>query len=349
MVVRRVRATVAWTAVLAVLALASVAHAQPGQPQVVVNPDNSLIISYPATGAPPAGGAVIAATYNGGAIPGSPFNIGPLTTVTAGPVAPGSYTIQIFWDAVASPPQTFIVGGGAGPLTAPILHTPSVAGNTVTLAWTPGSGNASGYDIEATVQATGQVLNLPVGNQTSLSVPNVPAGNFIVRIRARNAFGVSDFSTSVIVVVGVVLGQGDMQVTLTWNSTADIDLHVIEPNGTHVYYVSRNGVTARLDVDDTNGYGPENIFVSAGSALPGTYQIYLVHYGNSVPTTSTVAVTLGAGTPNARTAFFTRQTNTGSPSTGFNVADVNIGTGQVVETTGIRTGDLRTPAAPKSR
>ena len=115
-------------------------------------------------------------------------------------------------------------------------------------------------------------LQRTVGNQTTLSVPNVPFGNYIVRVRGRNALGVGQFSNAIIVVVGVVLGTGDLQVTLTWNTTVDMDLHVIEPNGAHVYYASRNGVTARLDVDDTNGFGPENIFVGAAGAQAGTYQ-----------------------------------------------------------------------------
>ena len=163
-----------------------------------------------------------------------------------------------------------------------------------------------------------------MGNQTTLSVPNVPFGNYIVRVRGRNALGVGQFSNQIIVVVGVMLGAGDLQITLTWNTTVDMDLHVIEPNGSHVYYVSRNGTTARLDVDDTNGFGPENIFVASANAAAGTYQIYIVHYSGEVPTTSTIAVNLRPGTPQAQTLLFSRSTSAGNPGVGFNVANVNI-------------------------
>ena len=91
-----------------------------------------------------------------------------------------------------------------------------------------------------------------------------------------------------------------MQVTLTGNSTADIDLHVIEPDGTHVYFASDTGVTTRLDVDDIDGFGPENIFVNTGGAAAGTYQIFIVHFSGDVPTTSTIAVTMWANTATHR-------------------------------------------------
>ena len=137
--------------------------------------------------------------------------------------------------------------------------------------------------------------------------------------------------------------------TLTWNTATDIDLHIIEPNGSHVYFASKTGTTARLDVDDTSGFGPENIFVSAATAASGIYQIYIVHYSGSIPTTSTIAVNLRPGTPNAQTLLFSRSTSVGSPSTGFNVATVNVQTGQIVETFGSRAGLEVAPAAPKSQ
>jgi hypothetical protein len=211
-----------------------------------------------------------------------------------------------------------------------------VQGSTVTLDWIPADNLADAFEIEAEIQATNTKISLPVGNQTHLSVPNVPNGNFIVRIRAKNGFGVSEFSASRLVIVGVVLGAGDMQATLSWNSNADIDLHVIEPNGTHVYFASRTGVTARLDRDDTDGFGPENIFVGQGGAASGVYQIFIVHFSRTVNTTSTISIRLNAGTPNERVAFFTRSTSSGSPGTGFNVANVDIRNGTIVEVGGTR-------------
>ena len=129
--------------------------------------------------------------------------------------------------------------------------------------------------------------------------------------------------------------------TLTWNTTADMDLHVIEPNGAHVYYGTPTGTTARLDVDDTNGFGPENIFVN--SAAAGAIKVHIVHYGGAAPTTSTIALTLGG-----QTVTLSRTTTAASSATGINVANVNVLTGQVTPTTGTRVADERGVTAPKS-
>jgi hypothetical protein len=120
------------------------------------------------------------------------------------------------------------------------------------------------------------------------------------------------------------LGGGAFRATLTWDTTADIDLHVIEPNSTHVYFGNTSGTTASLDVDDVNGFGPENIFVPSGRAAAGIYQVYINHFSGPFPTTSTVTITVGG---NSRT--FTRTTTSGQRT--LNVANVNALTGEITE------------------
>jgi hypothetical protein len=79
----------------------------------------------------------------------------------------------------------------------------------------------------------------------------------------------------------VTSGNGDVKVTLSWSTNADLDLYVVDPNGEQIYWkndFSQSG--GELDVDDwgeTNGRHEENIFWKDGSAPNGTYSV-MVHY-----------------------------------------------------------------------
>jgi hypothetical protein len=246
-----------------------------------------------------------------------------------------------------SPPLTHIhtCGGGlpppgGAPSAAPTWTSLNVAGSTVNGTFTP-VPDATHYELEGTIQATGQVIIVQLGPNVSFNVPGVPAGNFLARVRGVNGQGPGPWSAARLIVVGVVLQSGDLQVTLAWNSTADMDLHVIEPSGRHVYWANRTGATAFLDHDDTNGFGPENVYVPAGRAAAGVYQIYVVHWARGSGTSSTIAVTLFPGTARQVTTLFTRLTQAGNPFVGHNVADVDIVSGTITETTGTRAADQR--------
>lgn len=144
-----------------------------------------------------------------------------------------------------------------------------------------------------------------------------------------------------------VLGTGDFQATLTWDEgdpnaepfgegAVDVDLHVIEPDGTHVYFGNQTGPTATLDVDDLVAFGPENIFVPAGNAATGTYQVFVVYYSGGVATTATITIKVFADTPDEHTMVFTRELTDPDSFTGFNVADVTFPSGTITETSGTR-------------
>ena len=73
-------------------------------------------------------------------------------------------------------------------------------------------------------------------------------------------------------------------VRITWDKDdTDIDLHFSWSGGSTCYYSNKSPIwggssatSPKLDVDDTNGFGPENITIDALPG-PGTYRIY-VHY-----------------------------------------------------------------------
>jgi hypothetical protein len=77
-----------------------------------------------------------------------------------------------------------------------------------------------------------------------------------------DGFGLARFGSGGEVIRGVAVKVGDPQFTLIWDAKGvDIDLHVIEPRGDRIYFGHRNGKQGgELDVDNTWGYGPENIY-----------------------------------------------------------------------------------------
>lgn len=77
-----------------------------------------------------------------------------------------------------------------------------------------------------------------------------------------------------------------IRVVLTWGSTpADLDSHLWFPNN-HVYFSNKVGTKANLDVDDTDGYGPETITIQEKKY--GSEYYYAVHdFTNRSSTSST--------------------------------------------------------------
>lgn len=95
-------------------------------------------------------------------------------------------------------------------------------------------------------------------------------------------FGTSQFDGVSESVRGVSVKIGDPQFTLIWDTDADLDLHVIEPGGAHIYWEFRDGKKGgELDVDDVDGLGPENVFWKKGVGPQGEYRWWVHYYGGS--------------------------------------------------------------------
>jgi hypothetical protein len=89
-----------------------------------------------------------------------------------------------------------------------------------------------------------------------------------------------------------VVEGGDITVTLTWGHATDVDLHVFEPNGNHVYYSSKQGTYGRLDVDNQDGYGPEHYYSEQNAT--GQYIIAVNYFSGLVPETAYVVINAGS-------------------------------------------------------
>jgi effector-binding domain-containing protein len=52
---------------------------------------------------------------------------------------------------------------------------------------------------------------------------------------------------------------------LRWEDYDDMDLHITEPDNGHIYYRKKTGLYGHLDLDDTNGLGPEHYYTDSNT------------------------------------------------------------------------------------
>jgi hypothetical protein len=129
------------------------------------------------------------------------------------------------------------------------------------------------------------LLNGDIEHGYDLTLSN---GNFAQQIILKGSSNVVTHNVRVIAVSGALAAEGTMsfeshvplmalRATLTWNTSGtDVDFWMTDPNGEKCYYAHRNTASGLvLDVDDTNGYGPENITTQV--TIPGDYLVQ-VHY-----------------------------------------------------------------------
>jgi uncharacterized protein YfaP (DUF2135 family) len=107
--------------------------------------------------------------------------------------------------------------------------------------------------------------------------------------------------------MGACIGTGQLRFTATWSLAGDVDLHVVPPCGTEIYYGNRSACGGMLDRDDTTGTGPENIFWTTGAAS-GPYLVCAVPYSIRGTTTVTVNVVRGASTVQTYTRTYNAST-----------------------------------------
>lgn len=162
-------------------------------------------------------------------------------------------------------------------------RTPMSCSGYPNIGFTAGgaSSEARSFSAPATVQAYVQA-NMPPLRPPVFLVPSMS--------REREHWT----APATVNIKAVEVGNGKLQITLTWNSTADVDLHLDEPDGNTIYYANEESYAGDgfLDVDDIDGYGPENIFFE-NNIPTGSYTVKThMYYGDqtNLPTNYTVTV-----------------------------------------------------------
>ena len=134
------------------------------------------------------------------------------TTFAVPGVPPGTYYVRVkavnaHGTSTASNEVMLVVGaGGVGLPDAPTNLSAFMAGDKITMTWTPalGGGPASGYVVEAgSSSGASNIAALDVPG-ASFAFSPVPNGFYFLRVRARNATGVSLPSAEVMLIAGSV-------------------------------------------------------------------------------------------------------------------------------------------------
>ena len=153
-------------------------------------------------------------------------------------------------------------------------------------------------------------LSIPVNGDQEIFLIDIKAfddDNLVFAGNTLITLTPGEVRTEPVVVTLQALGGGDVQVTLTWNTPTDQDLHVIDPSNTRIYFNNRTSPTGgTLDFDDTDGFGPENIFWATGTAPAGRYKVQVVYFSGTGATVVTVVIQRS----DAQAETFTRTINT---------------------------------------
>lgn len=93
-------------------------------------------------------------------------------------------------------------------------------------------------------------------------------------------------------------GHGDVAFRLLWDGESDVDLHVVDPAGEHLFFAHREAASGGvLDVDCNSGTGRlcarpiENVFWPRGTAPAGEYRVWAEGH-SIVPAEAPVAAVL---------------------------------------------------------
>jgi hypothetical protein len=195
--------------------------------------------------------------------------------------------------------------------------TPPVAGATEAPTVPAAATAVNGGSAQVAVSATGDFttvivsvqgaadyweLTLPAGVSASDVVlgvaPQATAGTIRVRYAVGTGGTIGAYASQSLRVYRV--GNGDVQISVSWTGASDVDLHVIDPNGEEVYFgnlTSASGGTLDLDsnaacsIDNVNN---ENIVWPVGGAPSGQYQVIVDYWSDCGVARSDYVVTIQA-------------------------------------------------------
>jgi hypothetical protein len=191
---------------------------------------------------------------------------------------------------------------GTGPIvTAPVPALVLLGGTIQLLATAPTPFTT----VVVTVPGVSDYweLTLPASTTSAqllvVFAQDIPKNVFDMRLGGSiaGAYGAQQQNTLSVISVGT----GDVQINITWDSKADVDLHVMDPTGQEIFWANRSSTSGgQLDLDSNAGCasdGPraENIFWASGLIAPhGDFYIRVDDWSNCGATQTDYVVTVHA-------------------------------------------------------
>lgn len=171
---------------------------------------------------------------------------------------------------------------GAGPSVTASSSGVAIAGGSKQIQLSSGTAyNSVVVSVEG-VDGYFELTGLTLGTGNSITVVVTIAQNApqTFSLDLSGGTGTTYGAAQVVPVQLTNVGTGDVQINVSWDVDSDVDLHVIEPGSTEIYYVNK-GPTAnggQLDLDSNagctiDGKRSENVTWPSGRAPHGTYTV----------------------------------------------------------------------------
>lgn len=249
-----------------------------------------------------------------------PFDIGPGATTTViveyAPTAEGGDNARAVIesnDPDEGSSEVVLLGNGGGDFQYPIAQIECPSGAVAPPITVPMDGRRSSDPLGGELTYQWEVIGRPAGSRGDMLSPNDPytevfadiAGEWTVQLEVTNEIGLtSEPATCTFTAVP----EDNVHVEMSWDSgSTDLDLHLIQAGFTpfdirgDCHYCNPNpewGESGGFDdpvlaLDDTTGFGPENIQLD--SPYPGDYEVFVHFWSDSradrtIPVIATVKV-----------------------------------------------------------
>jgi hypothetical protein len=133
-------------------------------------------------------------------------------------------------------------------------------------------------------------LNVPSGTTTPIilrAAENLSSMNMGVSYAVGDANVTGKYTAATVKIINV--GNGDVQVSVSWSDTSDVDLHVVDPSGEEIYFGHLTSASGgKLDLDSNAACSMdepsfphksnENIVWPVGQGAHGQYTVRLAYW-----------------------------------------------------------------------